>query len=252
MKKSTAIIVAGIALVGLLATTGCVRVPLSENPGGRPANRVTVDTSSYELNGAQKLVGNVRMGVGELWLAGSTSTSGTVSARFEYAPVSWKPVVAFASDGAEATFSAEQPESQSVNLGRSVRNSWTMKFPSGVATDLSMKLGVGESTIDLREIDVRDLVVLTGVGSTKIDLSGTRTSDITARIECGVGETEIRVPSDIGVRITGSKDGLGDISTPGFSAEGDDLVNAAYSGAGPKIEIQLTRGVGEVRVIQVP
>ena len=49
-------------------------------------------------------------------------------------------------------------------------------------TDLSLKLGVGESTIDLRNVDVRDLVVLTGVGSTKIDLTGSRASDITARI----------------------------------------------------------------------
>lgn len=251
MKKTIAVVAVGVALVGLFAMTGCVRVPLSENPGGLK-NRVTVDRSSYELDGAEKLVGNVRMGVGELSLSGSATSSDTLSGRFEYAPVSWKPIVAFETDGAEATFSAEQPENQSVNLGNNVRNIWTMKFPSGVPTDLTMKLGVGESRIDLQNVDVRDLVVLTGVGSTKIDLSGTRTNDIAARIECGVGETEIRVPSGMGVRITGAKDGLGDISTPGFSAEGDELVNDAYSAAGPKLEIQLTRGVGEVRVIQVP
>lgn len=251
MRKSIAVIAVTAAVLGALAVTGCVRVPLSETGSGK-RNVVTVDTPSFELGDAQKLVGNVRMGVGELWLSGSTTSSGTLTGRFEYAPLSWKPVVGLETTGGVATFSAEQPDSQSMRLGDNVRNGWTLRFPSGVPTDLSMKLGVGESTIDLRKVDVRDLVVLTGVGSTKIDLSGARTNDINARIECGVGETVIRVPKSMGVRISGSKDGVGDISTPGFSAEGDELVNSAYAGSGPKLEIQLTRGVGEVRVEQTP
>ena len=56
----------------------------------------------------------------------------------------------------------------------------------------------------------------------------------------------------MGVRISGGKDGVGDLSTPGFSAEGDTLVNSAYGSGAPELEIQLTRGVGEVRVEQVP
>lgn len=251
MRKTLAIVATGIVLVGALAATGCTRVPLSDTRGGR-ARAVAVDTSSFELKGAESLVGSVRMGVGQLWLSGSTTPSDTLTGRFEYAPVSWKPIVAFETDGIKATFSAEQPEAVKADFGDNVRNAWRLKLPSGVPTELTMKLGVGESTIDLREVDVRDLQVLTGVGSTKIDLTGERANDIIARVECGVGETVIRVPSTMGVHIVGGEDGVGELSTPGFTKKGHDLVNAAYATTAPKLEISLTRGVGEVRVEQVP
>jgi len=251
MKRTIALIAVGVALIGALAATGCTRVPLSETIGGAPT-AVTVDKPSFELKGAETVVGTIRMGVGELSLTGSADSSDTITGRFEYAPVSWKPEVEFETDGAKAQYRVSQPESQPMQLGNDVRNSWAMKFPPGVATELSLKLGVGESTIDLRNVDIRELGVLTGVGSAKIDLSGERANDIIATIECGVGETVIRVPSDMGVRITGADDGVGELSTPGFTKDGYDLVNAAYATTAPKLAINLTRGVGEVRIEQVP
>ena len=42
-----------------------------------------------------------------------------------------------------------------------------------------------------------------------------------------------------------TRDGAG--STP----DGNDLVNAAWSGDGPKIELFITRGIGDVTVVSV-
>ena len=248
MKKTMLLVAVAFTIAGVLMATGCTRVRLSDTQRG--SGETSVDERTFELDGADKLIASARMGVGELQLAASTSSSDTLSARFEYAPTSWKPQVEFDSDGAEATFSADQSEASEMQLGDKVRNLWDLKLPSGVPTELSLKLGVGESNVDLRDIDIRDLLVTTGVGSTEIDLSGARAEDIDARIECGVGETVIRVPSDMGVRIIGGKDGLGDLSTEGFRAEGDALVNEAFDSAGPRMEIRLTRGVGEVSVEQ--
>lgn len=249
MKKTIALVVVALMLVGMLMATGCTRVRLSDTQGG--SGEVAVDERSLKLDGADKLIASVRMGVGELRLTGSTTASDTLTARFEYAPASWKPDVEFESDGAAARFSADQPEAIEMQFGDEVRNIWELEFPAGVPTELSLKLGVGESTVDLRDVDVRDLLVTTGVGSTNIDLSGERASDIDARIECGVGETVIRVPGDMGVRVVGGKDGVGDLSAEGFSSDGDALVNDAYGSAGPRLEIRLTRGVGDVRIEQI-
>ena len=95
-----------------------------------------------------------------------------------------------------------------------------MKIAPDVPTNLSLKLGVGESDVDLRGVDVTALEALTGVGEAKIDLSGERTHDLTARIEAGVGEVTISVPTDVGVRIIGSEDGLGDFTAEGFTRDG--------------------------------
>jgi hypothetical protein len=251
MKRTIALIAVGVALLGVLAATGCTRVPLSETIGGAPTP-VTVDKPSFELEGAETFVGTIRMGVGELALSGSDAASDTVSGRLEYAPISWKPEVKFETDGTKAQLWVDQPESEPMQLGNDVRNAWKLVFPSGVPTELSLKLGVGESKIDLRKVDVRELEVLTGVGSATIDLSGDRQNDVIAEIECGVGETIIRVPKGMGVRITGAEDGVGDFEAPGFSKDDRDLVNNAYATTAPKLAIKLTRGVGDVRIEQVP
>ena len=55
-------------------------------------------------------------------------------------------------------------------------NTWELALASGVPTDLSLKLGVGEADVDLSDVDVRYLEAVTGVGETTIDLSGPRSS----------------------------------------------------------------------------
>ena len=107
-KKTIAIVAVGAALVGALLVTGCTRVRLADTPAGT-SGKVTVDNRSLELNGADKLTARMRMGVGDLWLAGSATSGDTLSARFEYAPSSWKPDVEFETDGTEARFNAEHP-----------------------------------------------------------------------------------------------------------------------------------------------
>lgn len=251
MKRTMAIIAVGVVLVGALATAGCVRVPLKDAEGGR-SGAVIIDTPSYALEGAEKLEARVEMGVGELSLSGSANSSDTLSTRFEYAPASWKPELSFETIGGQAKFSAEQPGNDTMSLGDQVRYDWELQLPAGIETDLTLKLGVGESEVDLRDVDVRELSVLTGVGSSKIDLSGARADDINANIECGLGETVIRVPRDMGVRVIGGDDGIGDLEASGFDRNGGELTNAAYATAAPKLEIRLTMGVGEVRVEQVP
>jgi predicted membrane protein len=115
---------------------------------------------------------------------------------------------------------------------------------------LDVEFGAGDSTVDLSEVDVRDVHVLTGAGKTTIDLTGERTADVSAKVEAGVGELTIRVPSNVGVRITGAQDGIGDFNVDGFTADGDAFVNDAWDGATVKIELRVQRGVGEVTVEQ--
>jgi bacillopeptidase F (M6 metalloprotease family) len=90
------------------------------------------------------------------------------------------------------------------------------------------------------------------VGQTTVDLSGPRTSDVTARIEAGIGELTVRVPSGIGVRVTTISEGVGDFSFEGFTKDGDDYVNDAYASSDVKMEITLHQGIGEITFESVP
>lgn len=249
MKRALTAVAAALILVALLATTtGCTRVRLQDNP----STKAFTETSSVPLKGATRLTADIVQGVGNLKLRGSSTTTDAVGTDFTFSPEAWRPEVSSSVDGTSANLSIRQPDQSGVPLFGDMHNEWDISLPAGVSTDLTLKLGVGTSDVDLRYVDLSRLDALTGVGDTTIDLSGPRTSDLPARIECGVGKLTVRLPRNIGVRVTGREDGVGQFVANGFTSQGDHTwVNAAYSGTGPKIEIDMVRGVGDVTLVLV-
>jgi hypothetical protein len=145
----------------------------------------------------------------------------------------------------------EQPNTADVAAFRDTKNTWDLKLGGDVPTKLKLRLGVGSSKVDLRGLDLTSIDAVTGVGETTIDLSGPRTTDLTGRIEAGVGTIVVRLPKNVGVRVTGRQDGVGRFNADGFKAEGDSWVNDAYTGPGPKIDIEFVRGVGDATLVLV-
>jgi len=238
---------AAMVAVALGAVTGCTRVRLQDDP----KTKSFTESSDIQLQGATTLKAEITQAVGELKVRPSAAATGAVGTAFTFAPESWRPDVTSTVDGTSAELSITQPDNTDAHLFGTTRNTWTVTLPQGVRTDLKLVLGVGTSNVDLRGIDLANLDVLTGVGSTTIDLAGTRTVDVQAKVEAGVGELTLRLPQNVGVRVTSEQDGIGHLSAPGFHHSGTEWTNTAYSGAGPKIEIALTRGVGDVKLVMV-
>lgn len=249
MNKTITIMVAGALVVGVLATAGCQRVRLAD----APKTEATHETRVVPLGAATTLDANLAIGVGELSVRSADSSANALDATFAYAPVSWKPIVDYAIESsATGVLRVEQPSEKTPAMPSRPENRWNVRLPSGVPVTLHLTLGVGESTVNLRGIDVRDLDAETGVGKATIDLSGARTQSIRAHLKSGVGELVVRLPKDVGVRVTGAKDGIGDVSASDLTTDGDALVNAAYSAGGPTIDLTIERGVGDVRFVLVP
>jgi hypothetical protein len=260
MRRTLIAACAAVLALAMLATiTGCTRVRLQDSPSAR----TYTDNKTVPLAGATRLQTVISIGVGELTVvaadtSASVGASGSAEASgaamvgsFIYTPKDWVPEVTYAVAGDTGTLRVRQNDRLGgFPFGRP-RNTWNLRLPANVPTDLTLTLGVGESTIDLRGADLTDLNVRTGVGATTIDLSGAHTADLGARVEAGVGSLTLRVPRNVGVRVTGRKDGVGDFAADGFTAQGNTWVNDAYSAAGPKIEIDLVRGVGDVTLVMV-
>lgn len=237
-----------LALLGALAlTSGCTWVRLQD----RPETRTTTENKVVALDGATALHADLRIGVGELVVSSTDASGSAMVGDFTYAPASWKPEVSYAVEGTAGTLTVSQPGKVSAPVFDGVQNSWNVRLPKGVPTDLSLHLGVGTSSVDLRGTDLTALDVITGVGDTTVDLSGPRATGLTGRVEAGVGKLTLRLPKSVGVRVTGREEGVGHTSADGFIAQGGAWVNEAYSGSGPKIEIELTRGVGDVNLVLV-
>lgn len=246
MRRITIAATGVLLATALLAATGCTRVRLQDTPGTQP----TIRSESLPLGGATKLDSELRVAVGDLKVsADSSPTTQAMTARFEYAPASWKPEVDYSVAGGVGQLTVEQPSNVESPAFHDTTNKWDVRLALSIPTSVRLRLGVGTSDVDLSAVDVTDLDAVTGVGSTTIDLTGPRTHDVNARIESGVGELTIRVPKDVGVRVRGRQNGVGDFNADGFIAQGDTWVNAAYAGSGPKIEIDLVRGVGSVTLV---
>lgn len=249
MKRFMKNAVTVIALAAVLgATTGCTRVRLQDDP----KTKTFTEGHSIDLKGATTLKATIEQGVGELKVKPSIeATSGAVETIFTFAPEVWRPEVISTVEGTAATLHIGMPKGASSPMFANTKNNWTITLPKGVATDLSLELGVGTSDVDLRGLDLTALEVLTGVGETTVDLSGPRTTGLSGRVEAGIGELTLRLPSNVGVRIISQKSGVGHLSAKGFTESGADFTNAAWSGTGPKIDIELVRGVGDVTLTLV-
>lgn len=230
----------GAALVALaVAGTGCVRVEL-------PAVEIENDTDRIALGEASELVALVEMGAGQLSITGGAD--GAMDAGYEFSNNEWRPEVDYTVRDGEGRLSVRTPSRPRLNLTGHIRYIWDIAFPDDVPLDLSVNMGAGESTLDLRTLDVRQLEVRLGAGDTTIDLPGDGRSDLTADITAGAGALKVRVPSHIGVRVVGHRDGIGSYEADGFIQDGDALVNSAYEDADTRYDITLRRGVGDVTI----
>ncbi len=239
-----------IALVALLATlalatTGCRAVRIADS------SRVKTVTKDVPLDSAAKIDADVEMAVGELTLSSEPTGTSAFSGDFTFGDPSWEPEVKYVVSGGTGSLDVRMPDSLKVPSFKDVTNKWDVKLAGGVPTDLRLTLGVGKGDVDLSGVDVRTLKMVCGVGETVLDLSGPRTDGVSAKIDSGVGDLTIRLPKGVGVKVDGRQDGLGDMTADGFIAQGDAWVNEAYAGSGPKIEIDLTRGVGNVTLVLV-
>lgn len=246
-RKFAAVAATSLALALLAGVTGCTRVRLQDNP----TTRTETLNKTVALDGAKHLSTEIGMGVGELTLSGAEASGTAMTGKFVYAPASWLPEVAYTVVEGTGTLSVRQPDHTDVSPFGKVKNTWDVRIARDVPTDLRLRLGVGTSSVDLRGVDLTSLDAVSGVGETTIDLSGARAHGFSGRIDSGVGQLNLRLPRSVGVRVTGAKSGVGDFKVDGVAVGSDSWTNDAWNVAGPKIDIVLHRGVGEVAIVVV-
>ena len=228
--------------LGVVAT-GCTRVELGT---GDEASS-TSTSASVDLGDAGEAEVRIAMGAGELSVGAGARAGKLMTADFDFSPSSWEPVVEHTLSGSLATLEIRQPRSSGFPIGRA-ENEWDVRLSDKVELELAVSIGAGESRLELSGLDLRRLQLDVGAGDVTVDLSGGWENDMRASIQGGAGSFRVLVPSTVGVRVTGSEAGLGTFEVDGLRRDGDEYVNDAYGTAPVTIELDVTRGVGEVRV----
>ena len=203
-------------------------------------------SESVDLDNAQSVVAQLRMGAGELNLTGGADA--LMEADFAYNVSEWEPEVSYDVSGETGELSVEQGTSdESVRVGGDARNEWEVRFNDEVPTDLQVEMGAGESDLDLDSLTLTGLALEMGAGQTTVDLTGDYGQDLDASIEGGVGEATVLLPSEVGVRAR-AEGGLGKINAEGLQREGDSYVNDAYGDSDVTLEVDVRGGVGRINL----
>jgi len=90
-----------------------------------------------------------------------------------------------------------------------------------------------------------------GVGNITFDFTGAWHRPADVEITAGVGALTLYLPDDVGVRVE-VQGGLSGVEVSGLYEEGNGYVNDAFGEVETELRIQVTTGVGSVKLIEVP
>jgi hypothetical protein len=204
-------------------------------------------SEDVDLDGATRAVVLVRMGAGDLDLAGGAR--GMLDADFTYTDEKWDPTVDWSVTDGVGRLKIDQSGSGSVSVFDldDIKNDWNLNLSDEIPTSLDVELGAGESTLNVGSLALTDLDVDTGAGDTTIDLTGDWDNDLDAAVEAGAGQVTIRVPADVGVRIE-TDTGIVDVDHSGLTKDGDVYTNDAYGVSDVTLTINVDAGIGELNL----
>lgn len=226
----------------LILTTGCIN---QINVGPVQTDEQTIEAG--DINSARV---NIQMGVGKMEINGGAA--GLLDAEFTYNIEEWKPEVDYEISGSEGRLTVQQPDYDAGSIGipdtDNVEYEWNLQLNDDIPMDLDINLGVGENDLELSGLTLNSLDIQTGVGETTIDLSGDWANSFDIDIEGGVGQTTVRLPSGVGVRVE-TQTGIGSINVQNLIRNGDTYTNAAYDDADVVLDITVQGGVGTIDLI---
>ncbi len=214
---------------------------------------------------SENITALIQIAGGHLIVNGETTELAQV--KLTYDKADWNPSIAFAEldERGKLTITAQTEGEEkhigdynrcNINLNPSLNYSLGIVLGAGLADidfhDFSIhkavfRLGVGSFNVNLSNTSVPLLKVEAGIGEATFDLSGIWKNNLSAIINAGIGQMNLIVPANMGVRVT-VKGFLGNVETPNYKKEGKEYTNALYGKSKYNLEIQVNGAIGSVDI----
>src|SRR5215212_6960578 len=236
-----------VLLIVMMFATAIVAGACGTQPGGthQQVGKMQRESKSVDLKNAQSARAQLKLGAGELHLAGGADQ--LMEGEFSYNVSEWKPKVSYDVSGEEGELVVKQGSAEGASLGAKARNEWDISFNDEVPTVLVVQMGAGESDLDLDSLALKGVDLQMGAGKTTVDLTGDYAQSFDASIEGGVGKATVLLPSEVGVKAK-AEGGLGKINAEGLKRVGDSYVNDAYGESDTNLNVEVRGGVGQINL----
>lgn len=253
MKKQNFIIATGLIVI-LTLISGFINMPQEKKKSIDSGKAKTVKTE-------------ITFPAGKLYInpEGKSFCEGFYKYRKDF----WEPEISYYEESENGYLKIDvDDERREKNFNDDDENVWTIAFNKDVRNDMHIEMIAGESNIDLRDcnLDRFRIEMVAGdtyinlrntsvpffefraiAGEAEIDLSGKWKNDLDAEIKGGVGELTIKLPADVGVKVSISG-GLGDVSAPGFDRTNRVYTNRLYGKTKESLFVDVTGGIGNVNL----
>jgi hypothetical protein len=218
----------------------------------RPSSRVTGELKSEAqrvgAGGASSLQAEIKMTQGVLQLTGGATD--VMDADFTYDDADWKrPSVEYAVDAAGQGNLVVKQKATHRPAMRQGRSEWVIRLNRELPTELNLRFGSGKAELKLGSLALTRLRVESGVGELALDLSGEWRHSLEAFIKASIGDTVLRLPQDVGVRVQSSV-GFGSVHPRGLTWDGEAYTNALYGQAAVTLGINVEGGLGKISLEQ--
>ena len=138
--------------------------------------------------------------------------------------------------------------SAGIRLGEHPEHPWNLSLTRDIPLDLTISAGVGESVLDLSQLELSRLEVKNGIGAMSLKLP--RNGSFAAIVHVGIGEVNVMIPASMEARIRGEA-GLGSLDVQGqFIRRNDTYESAGFASAANRVDIDVNGGIGRVSVVR--
>jgi len=205
---------------------------------------VQTGNTAVEVGKADTARAEIHMNAGELWIEGGASR--LLDATFRYSERVGRPSVHYDVMGARGVLTVESPQNAGGGMKGNATNEWRLRMSSEVPLDLSVRLGAGESHLDLSQITLRAAEVNMGAGNMTFAMANRYSQDVNVQINGGVGEGHIRLPRESGA-VVDATGGIGSVQAGNLTKRGDGkYYNSAYADDKPAVHMKVRGGIGDI------
>ena len=195
------VLVAAIGL-SLGALAGCN----SDFEGHGP---VETETRSIDLDKAESVRVELRMGAGELSVRGGSPK--LMDGEFTFRRLAMRPSIHYDASDFRGHLRIEEPSGVHT---RNSRYRWDVRLNDEKPLELNVDFGAGEGRLDLGSLNLRSVEVHMGVGELRVDLRGMPKNDYDVNLRGGVGEATVYLPREAGV-VADAEGGIGGVTAHG-------------------------------------
>lgn len=238
------LIVAFVVYRGVVEQAG----PFDTSPSKQVTGKLIEESHQLEAGGAKSLRAEINMALGELQLM--TGAGGVLDASFTYDNADWKePEVSYVVDDAGLGTLVMNQKATHRPAMRQGRCEWVILLGKDLPLDLKVKFGAGKASLRVGGLNLIRLRVDSGVGKLNLDFSGEWKRSMQAFIKTGIGDSTLRLPQTVGVRIQSSA-GIGSVHPQSLTLDGEAYTNAHYGRTPIDLDIIVESGLGKVRLAE--